>query len=313
MSRFTFSYVGDNRGVSTAEYALIALVLVLFGMLTVAYIGNSVESMLARATAALTGTTVAVVHESNSSLTAKGASSPDNGAQEPNGNANPSSNEGESSQVLPATGGMSGWAIGAVMGAIAVVVLLGLIVLLPEGGASQPDEATNYREAASFLKADPRGGAGPRHRQVDGGEPASMSALDAMNADGRDPPEDLTKVQIKARLAVAQGKADAEYELGIKYANGEGVAPDQAEALRRFRLAAEQGHSGAQHRLGQQYRREQDFLQAYKWFDLSATNATCLEDRHRAQSSRGWVAAMMAPAQIAKAQSLSRAWQPAKA
>jgi TPR repeat protein len=47
------------------------------------------------------------------------------------------------------------------------------------------------------------------------------------------------------RLAAAQGDADAQFNLGAMFANGEGVAQDKAEAVRLYRLAAAQGHAKA--------------------------------------------------------------------
>ena len=43
------------------------------------------------------------------------------------------------------------------------------------------------------------------------------------------------------RLAAEQGDASAQFNLGIMYANGQGVLKDDAEAMRWYRLAAEQG------------------------------------------------------------------------
>ena len=52
------------------------------------------------------------------------------------------------------------------------------------------------------------------------------------------------------RLAADQGHADAQYNLGVMYANGQGVAQDDAEAVRLYRLAADQGDADAQYNLG---------------------------------------------------------------
>ena len=46
------------------------------------------------------------------------------------------------------------------------------------------------------------------------------------------------------RKAAKQGPADAQYNLGGMYANGQGVNLDHAEAVRWYRKAAEQGHAG---------------------------------------------------------------------
>ena len=42
------------------------------------------------------------------------------------------------------------------------------------------------------------------------------------------------------RARAQKGQADAQYSLGNRYARGEGVAQDDAEAVRWYRLAAEQ-------------------------------------------------------------------------
>ena len=47
-----------------------------------------------------------------------------------------------------------------------------------------------------------------------------------------------------------QGDADAQFNLGLMYRNGEGVQQDHKESAKWFRRAAEQGHAGAQSRLG---------------------------------------------------------------
>ena len=55
------------------------------------------------------------------------------------------------------------------------------------------------------------------------------------------------------RHAAEQGDADAQYNLGVAYDNGEGVPQDHAEAARWYRLAAEQGNASAQFNLGVAY------------------------------------------------------------
>ena len=55
------------------------------------------------------------------------------------------------------------------------------------------------------------------------------------------------------RTLAERGDADAQYNLGVMYANGEGVARDYAEAVSWYRMAAEQGHAVAQNKLGVRY------------------------------------------------------------
>ena len=47
------------------------------------------------------------------------------------------------------------------------------------------------------------------------------------------------------RLAVAQGHAGAQNNLGYMFDNGYGVVQDRVEAVRLYRLAAAQGHANA--------------------------------------------------------------------
>ena len=53
--------------------------------------------------------------------------------------------------------------------------------------------------------------------------------------------------------AAEQGYAWAQYNLGIAYNNGIGVAKDPSEAVRWWRMAAEQGLAQAQYNLGYTY------------------------------------------------------------
>ena len=55
------------------------------------------------------------------------------------------------------------------------------------------------------------------------------------------------------RMAAEQGLAEAQYNLGYRYANGRGVLEDDAEAVRWYRMAAEQGYAMAQVNLGYRY------------------------------------------------------------
>jgi uncharacterized protein len=52
------------------------------------------------------------------------------------------------------------------------------------------------------------------------------------------------------RFLADQGLAVAQFNLGLMYANGQGVSKDETEAMRWYRLAADQGRSDAQYQLG---------------------------------------------------------------
>ncbi len=50
--------------------------------------------------------------------------------------------------------------------------------------------------------------------------------------------------------AANQGDAYAQYNLGVMYANGDGVPENDAEAVKWYRKAADQGYAVAQYNLG---------------------------------------------------------------
>jgi hypothetical protein len=53
----------------------------------------------------------------------------------------------------------------------------------------------------------------------------------------------MAKVEERAK----GGDADAQFNLGVMYDNGEGVPEDDAEAVKWYRRAAEQGFAEAQY------------------------------------------------------------------
>jgi uncharacterized protein len=76
------------------------------------------------------------------------------------------------------------------------------------------------------------------------------------------------------RLAAEQGDAGSQNNLGVMYAKGRGVPQNYREAVKWYRLAAEQGYPRAQSNLGSMYRQgqgiKQDFKEALKWYRLAA-------------------------------------------
>jgi len=91
---------------------------------------------------------------------------------------------------------------------------------------------------------------------------------------------DYANSQRLIRSLAEKGDADAQYDLGVLYQNGEELSPD--------------------------------YVQAYKWYDLAASRFTVSEQsmRDRAVKNRDRIAGMMTPTQIAEAQKLAREWKP---
>ena len=116
------------------------------------------------------------------------------------------------------------------------------------------------------------------------------------------------------RPLAEEGHANAQGNLGVMYANGQGVPQDYAQALIWLRKAADQGDAVAQNNLGGIYYEGQgilqDFVRAHMWFNLAASRAEDAETREQATKNREILAAKMTPAQIAEAQRLASEWNP---
>ncbi|HHX2522660.1 TPA: tetratricopeptide repeat protein, partial [Neisseria subflava] len=76
--------------------------------------------------------------------------------------------------------------------------------------------------------------------------------------------------------AAEQGNADAQVNLGLMYANGQGVRQDDAQAVQWYRQAAEQGDAQAQGLLGIAYGSgygvRQDSALAQEWYGKACDN-----------------------------------------
>jgi uncharacterized protein len=114
------------------------------------------------------------------------------------------------------------------------------------------------------------------------------------------------------KLRADQGIADAQYNLGVLYDNGQGVSQDYVEAAKWYRKAADQGDASAQFNLGALYTNgqgvPQDFVIAHTWLNLAAA-----QGHVKARTLRdGLENKMMTAEQIAQAQSLAVKWKPVK-
>ena len=105
-------------------------------------------------------------------------------------------------------------------------------------------------------------------------------------------------------LAAAQKNADVQFNLGVMYQTGKGVAQDYKTAVKWYTLAAEQGNAAAQSLLGLMYAGgkgvAQDYVKAHMWF-----NITAIDGDADAIKNRDIVAKLMTPAQLAQAQQLA--------
>lgn len=96
--------------------------------------------------------------------------------------------------------------------------------------------------------------AAAHYRQAaDLGQMQAQFNLGLLYANGQGVRQSHTQAASWYRLAAAQGMAPAQCNLGILHTRGYGVPKDYLEAAWLFRLAAEQGHAEAQRHLGALY------------------------------------------------------------
>ena len=132
--------------------------------------------------------------------------------------------------------------------------------------------------------------------------------LGVMYAEGQGVVQDYAEAVKWYRLAAAQGNDRAQSGLGVMYHTGRGVAQDYAEAVKWYRLAAAQGNASAQFNLALMYAKGkgvvQDYIRAHMWFNLGAVSG----DKD-AVKNRDIVASKMTPQQIGEAQKRARECQ----
>lgn len=142
----------------------------------------------------------------------------------------------------------------------------------PDETASEPDTTMAPApppapaNTATDLPARPAQALTPQTNAASG-PPNKMAALSPSEPA---PASSLASMQAKAKA----GSAAAELVLGLKYLEGDGVATNDAEAMRWITKAAQQGQPVAQYRLGTMYERGRgtavNTKQAHDWYAKSA-------------------------------------------
>jgi TPR repeat protein len=128
--------------------------------------------------------------------------------------------------------------------------------------------------------------------------------LGLMYANGDGVPENDVEAVRWYRLAAEQGHAFAQHNLGLMYADGEGVPENDVEAVKWYRLAAEQGHAFAQNNLGLMYGNgrgvPENDVEAYVWFSVAAA-----QGHENARGNRDIVSERLTPDQRARGQEIA--------
>jgi uncharacterized protein len=145
-------------------------------------------------------------------------------------------------------------------------------------------------------------------KKAEQGDTNAQYELGMAYANSNGVPQDY-KLAVKwVRMAAEQGHPKAQHNLGNAYYNGQRVPQDYKEAVRWWRLAAEQGYAPAQYSMGvcsaSGTSVPQDYVQAYAWFNLAAAQG----DKD-AVTSRAALMKKMTQTQIEEGQMLSREYE----
>jgi TPR repeat protein len=108
--------------------------------------------------------------------------------------------------------------------------------------------------------------------------------------------------------AAAQQFTEAQYRLAVLYDNGWGMKTDKKKAFRLFEAAAKSGHELAQHDLAMMYfggtGTPKNLVQAYKWLQIAVLNGSSLMQKHINR-----ISAQMTSDEIDYANYLAHNWQ----
>jgi hypothetical protein len=133
--------------------------------------------------------------------------------------------------------------------------------------------------------------------------PSGVSATDQRSAAQRPRPKSLADL----RKLADQGDAEAQWQMGVRFHNGEGVPHDDAQAMQWFQRAAQQGHVTAQGALGAYYFAARgvpkDLSKAYFWSVIAMAQGD--------EISKGrleLLASQMTRAQVYAARQQAEAW-----
>ena len=143
------------------------------------------------------------------------------------------------------------------------------------------------------------------------GRVEAQNNLGVLYVKGRGVPQDYAEAAKWYRKAADQRHAEAQHNLGVLYFNGHGVPQDYAEAAKWYRKAADQGHPYAQNNLGVLYAEgrgvPQDDAEAYFWLNLAV-----ISGNEKSAKARAAMEARLSPEGLSAAQKRAREWKPTR-
>jgi TPR repeat protein len=148
---------------------------------------------------------------------------------------------------------------------------------------------------------------------AESGDATAQYRLGVMYAEGKGVAPNNVEAARWFERAALQGDASAQYDLGASYAEGIGVPKDNAAAAKWFRRAADQGFPLAQLNLGLLYASgvgvPQDNVEAMKWIDLAIYALPAGGARSDAAKALGDIAPKMTAEEIQEAKGRERGWK----
>ena len=145
------------------------------------------------------------------------------------------------------------------------------------------------------------------------GDREAQYRLGVMYAEGKGVAQNDAEAALWFERAAEQGEAMAQYNLGASYAEGAGVRQDMTAAAKWFRRAADQGIPLAQLNLGLMHAAgngvPQDNVEALKWIDLAIYALPAGGIRSDAARAVADVAGKMDSEQVQEAKARERAWK----
>ncbi|BBP02250.1 tetratricopeptide repeat protein [Sulfuriferula nivalis] len=145
-------------------------------------------------------------------------------------------------------------------------------------------------------------------KAADQGVANAQINLAMLYANGQGVAQDYAQAAVWYKKAADHGVVDAQSNLGVLYANGQGVTQDYAQAAAWFRKAADQGDGQAQNDLGLLYEKgesiPQNHIIAYALYNLSASNGR--SSNNTALTNRDAIVPLMSEAQIKAGQGLAQ-------
>jgi TPR repeat protein len=122
----------------------------------------------------------------------------------------------------------------------------GLLVLILLGGAIA---GTLGDGVVAYQRGDYAAAVGLLRPLADQGNTTAQANLGVLYANGQGVPQDYAQAVMWYHKAADHGDADAQANLGFMYFKGLGVPQDRAQAILWYRRAADQGNARAQHDL----------------------------------------------------------------